>query len=79
MAIDDELLDVLSAPLGDLIASVGRGVADAQRALDAASLEALREIYGSDEECCAGCRRSATGRPGTTSPRPRARSRSRSA
>jgi hypothetical protein len=50
MAIDDELLDVLSAPLGDLIASVGRGVADAQRALDSASLAALREIYGSDED-----------------------------
>lgn len=54
MAIDDELLDVLSAPLGDLIASVGRGVADAQRALDAASMEALREIYGSDEEVLRG-------------------------
>lgn len=50
MAIDDELLDVLSAPLGDLIASVGHGIADAQRALDAASLAALREIYGSDED-----------------------------
>ena len=50
MAIDDDLLDVLSAPLGDLIASVGRGVADAQRALDSASLAALREIYGSDED-----------------------------
>ncbi|MDA0165723.1 PASTA domain-containing protein [Solirubrobacter ginsenosidimutans] len=50
MAIDDELLDVLSAPLGDLIASVGHGVADAQRALDSASMAALREIYGSDED-----------------------------
>jgi hypothetical protein len=50
MAIDDDLLDVISAPLGDLIASVGRGVADAQRALDSASLAALREIYGSDED-----------------------------
>lgn len=50
MAIDDDLLDVLSAPLGDLIASVGRGVADAQRALDSASLAALREIYGSDDD-----------------------------
>ena len=54
MAIDDELLDVLSAPLGDLIAAVGRGVADAQRALDEASLEALRAIYGSDEEVLRG-------------------------
>src|SRR4051812_36162109 len=50
MAIDDQLLDVLSAPLGDLIASVGRGIADAQRALDSASMAALREIYGSDED-----------------------------
>jgi hypothetical protein len=50
MAIDNDLLDVLSAPLGDLIASVGHGVADAQRALDSASLAALREIYGSDED-----------------------------
>ncbi|HYP90308.1 MAG TPA: PASTA domain-containing protein [Polyangiaceae bacterium] len=49
MAIDDKLLDSLSAPLGELIASVGRGVADAQRALDAASMSALREIYESDE------------------------------
>ena len=50
MAIDDDLLDVLSAPLGDLIASVGRGIADAQRALDSASMAALREIYGSNED-----------------------------
>ncbi|WP_437293995.1 PASTA domain-containing protein [Sorangium sp. So ce426] len=50
MAIDDKLHDALSAPLGDLIASVGRGVADAQRALDSASLAALREVYESDEE-----------------------------
>jgi hypothetical protein len=50
MAIDDKLLDTLSAPLGELIASIGRGVADAQRALDAASLAALREIYESDED-----------------------------
>jgi len=50
MAIDDKLLDALSAPLGDLIASVGHGVADAQRALDSASLAALREIYESDQD-----------------------------
>ena len=40
------LLEALSAPLGDLIASVGRGVADAQREMDHASLAALQEIYG---------------------------------
>jgi len=32
-----------------LIASVGRGIADAQRELDAASLAAYREIYESDD------------------------------
>jgi hypothetical protein len=50
MAIDETPFDALSAPLGDLIASVGLGVADAQRALDAASLAALRTIYESGED-----------------------------
>jgi hypothetical protein len=49
MPIDSELMDVVSAPLGELIASIGRGVADAQRALDAESLAALSEIYESDK------------------------------
>jgi hypothetical protein len=49
VAIDTKVLDALSAPLGSLIASVGRGIADAQRELDAASLSAYREIYESDE------------------------------
>jgi hypothetical protein len=39
------LLDSLSLPLGELIASVGRGVADAQREMDAGSISALQEIY----------------------------------
>lgn len=39
------LLDSLSLPLGDLIASVGRGVADAQREMDAGSISALQEVY----------------------------------
>lgn len=39
------VLDALSVPFGDLIASVGRGVADAQRALDTASIAALQEVY----------------------------------
>lgn len=47
---NNNVLDALSVPLGDLIAQVGRGVADAQRALDAASIAALRDIYESDEE-----------------------------
>lgn len=44
---DDPLryLDALSAPMGDLIASVGRGVAEAQQALDMGSLGALLSIY----------------------------------
>ena len=50
MAVDRELMDALTAPLGELIASIGRGVAEAQRALDADSLAALREIYESDED-----------------------------
>ena len=43
-------LDALSAPMGDLIASVGRGVADAQRALDAASLATYREVYSNADD-----------------------------
>lgn len=43
------LLDALSAPLGALISAVGRGVAEAQREMDAASIAALQEIYASDE------------------------------
>lgn len=39
------LLEALSCPVGDLIAAVGRGVAEAQRAMDHASLSALTEIY----------------------------------
>jgi hypothetical protein len=48
----DPLKEVMSggfaAPLGDVIASVGRGVADAQAALDRASLEATLSLYESD-------------------------------
>jgi hypothetical protein len=43
------LLDALSAPLGALIAAVGRGVAEAQREMDAASIAALQEIYASNQ------------------------------
>ena len=44
-SLDNDLLDTLSAPLGDLIASVGKGVAEAQRAMDAATIASFREIY----------------------------------
>lgn len=49
MALDKQLLDALSVPFGSLIASVGRGVAEAQREMDAASIEAYRQIYESNE------------------------------
>jgi len=53
MAIFDSparLLDTLSAPLGDLIASVGRGIADAQRALDAQTIENFKDIHSSGSD-----------------------------
>ncbi len=37
--------DLAAAPLGDLIASVGRGVAEAQAALDAGSMEQTLALY----------------------------------
>lgn len=37
--------EVLASPLGDVIASVGRGVAEAQEALDEASLAKTLDIY----------------------------------
>ena len=43
-----ELLESLSVPFGDLIAEVGRGVAEAQYAIDSQTLEALKTIYNSD-------------------------------
>ena len=46
MPLVDRLpLEALSVPFGDLIASVGRGVADAQREMDFASFALLQEIY----------------------------------
>jgi len=43
------LLDSLSLPLGELIAQVGRGIAEAQREMDAGSIAALQEIYGRND------------------------------
>ena len=40
-----QLTDSLSAPLGDLIASVGRGVAEAQESLDAATIAGVKALY----------------------------------
>jgi hypothetical protein len=43
------LLEALSCPLGELIASVGHGVAEAQRELDHASLSALQDVYSRND------------------------------
>jgi hypothetical protein len=48
-----EIADALSAPLGEIISAVGRGVADAQQALDEATLETLKKIYKGDHELLA--------------------------
>ncbi len=46
----DFIKDVLSEPLGNLIASIGKGVGEAQAALDAGSLSQTLEIYREDSE-----------------------------
>lgn len=43
------LLDALSAPMGSLIASVGRSVAEAQRDLDAQTIALHQSIYAENE------------------------------
>ncbi|WP_108261595.1 hypothetical protein [Mangrovicoccus ximenensis] len=42
--------DVVAAPLGEVIASVGQGVADAQHALDEGSLAAVLDIYAESDD-----------------------------
>lgn len=42
--------DVVAAPLGDVIASVGEGVAAAQHALDEGSLAAVLELYADGDD-----------------------------
>lgn len=44
------MMDALSAPVDELIAAVGEGVARAQQAMDAATLENLRAIYAEDDD-----------------------------
>lgn len=47
----DESLATLAAPLGELIAAVGRGLADAQRSLDMGTIETLRALHsGTDAD-----------------------------
>ena len=48
--IRDLVNDVVAAPLGDIIASVGEGVAEAQQALDEGSLAKTLEIYAEGGE-----------------------------
>lgn len=55
MADDDDnqvgqITDVLSTPLEDLVASVARGVAVAQHAIDRQSIESFKDIYQGDAE-----------------------------
>ncbi len=42
--------DVMATPLGELIASIGNGVADAQTALDEASLAKTLEMYSNGDD-----------------------------
>jgi len=46
--LQETMSEGFAAPLGDVIAAVGRGVADAQAALDRASLQATLSLYESD-------------------------------
>lgn len=48
--ISDLVHDVVASPLGDVIASVAEGVAEAQQALDEGSLAKTLEIYAEDGE-----------------------------
>lgn len=45
----DESLATLAAPLGDLIAAVGRGLADAQKALDQGTIDTLKTLYSGED------------------------------
>ncbi len=62
-SIKDLLQDVVASPLGDIIASVGEGVADAQQALDDASLAKTLEIYASGDDELLGVLREIGYRP----------------
>lgn len=49
-------LEPLASPVSGLIASVGRGVAEAQRALDEAALETVDQIYQGNEKTAVALR-----------------------
>ncbi|MDX1564979.1 MAG: PASTA domain-containing protein [Phycisphaeraceae bacterium] len=44
-----QLMDELSAPVGDLIANIGRGLAEAQQAIDAQTIENFHRVYAARE------------------------------
>ena len=55
--------DIVASPLGQVIAQVGQGVADAQMALDEASLAKVLEIYGDGDDAALALLRSIGYRP----------------
>ncbi|QMW22857.1 PASTA domain-containing protein [Sandaracinobacteroides saxicola] len=61
--LGDLMSDGLASPLGDVIAAVGRGVADAQAALDAASLKATLAVYETEGDAGAALLREIGYRP----------------
>ena len=42
--------DTLAAPLGDLIAAVGRGLAEAQESLDLGTAETIKRLYDGGDQ-----------------------------
>lgn len=52
----NQITRALSAPLGDLIAAVGRGVAEAQQALDMQTLETFKAMYSASNAAYAELR-----------------------
>ncbi|MGB1108711.1 MAG: PASTA domain-containing protein [Gammaproteobacteria bacterium] len=52
----DQMLDAVSAPMGDLIAAVGESVAQAQQAMDRQTLDNFLSVQTSDEETMAALR-----------------------
>ena len=45
-----EIGDALAAPLGEFIASIGKGVAEAQQAMDLKTVETFTKIYGDSND-----------------------------
>lgn len=44
-----DISETMAAPLGDLIAAVGRGLAGAQQSLDVGTIETIRALYQGDD------------------------------